>query len=187
MASPVIDTIFSLINEFADERYGEDVTQLQHILQCAELARRDGASDSLIAAALLHDIGQFIDGAGEAAETKGLDARHEVTGAAFLSSAFGPEVTEPVRLHVAAKRYLCAVEPGYAEALSRASLLSLGLQGGPMNPQEVADFESGPAFAEAVRLRRYDDHGKRPEWHVPDLESYRPLLESLMVRGPSAS
>lgn len=178
----MIDIIFNLINKFSDERYGEDVTQLEHVLQCGELARQDGASDSLIAAALLHDIGQFLDGAGEAAEAHGIDARHEVSGAAFLSSHFALEVTEPVRLHVAAKRYLCAIEPGYAESLSRASELSLHLQGGPMNPQEIVEFESEPAFADSVRLRRYDDHGKRADWVVPPLESYRPLLESLMTR-----
>jgi len=176
----VIDTIFNIINKFAEERYGEDVTQLEHVLQCGELARLDGASGSLIAAALLHDIGQFLNGAGEAAEMHGIDARHEVSGAAFLASHFGPEVTEPVRLHVAAKRYLCAIEPGYAESLSRASELSLRLQGGPMNATEVAEFEGEPAFADAVRLRRYDDQGKRADWAVPALESYRPLLESLM-------
>ncbi|HUD28249.1 MAG TPA: HD domain-containing protein [Novosphingobium sp.] len=182
----MIDTIFNLINKFADERYGEDVTQLEHVVQCAELARRDGASPGLIAAALLHDIGQFIDGAGEAAETQGIDARHEIGGAAFLATHFPPEVTEPVRLHVAAKRYLCAVEPGYAEALSRASALSLRLQGGPMNPQEIEDFRKEPAYRDAVRLRRYDDQGKRPEWDVPGLESYRPLLESLIVHPGAA-
>jgi len=179
----VIDTIFNLINKFADERYGEDVTQLEHVLQCGELARQDGASDSLIAAALLHDIGQFLNGAGDAAETQGIDARHEIGGAAFLAPHFGPEVTEPVRLHVAAKRYLCAVEPGYAESLSGASILSLRLQGGPMDQQEVAEYEREPAFADAIRLRRYDDQGKRADWAVPGLESYRPLLESLRVRG----
>lgn len=181
MTAPVIDTIFSLINKFADERYGEDVTQLEHVLQCAELARLDGASDALIAAALLHDIGQFIDGAGEAAETHGIDARHEVSGAAFLAHHFPREVTEPVRLHVAAKRYLCAVEPGYTETLSGASVLSLRLQGGPMNPREIAEFESDPSFKSSVRLRRYDDHGKRHDWSVPDLESYRQLLGGLMT------
>ncbi|WP_240198061.1 HD domain-containing protein [Novosphingobium sp. P6W] len=179
----MIDTIFNLINRFSDERYGEDVTQLEHVLQCAELARLDGAPDSLIAAALLHDIGQFIEEAGEAAETHGIDARHEISGAAFLAPHFTSEVTEPVRLHVAAKRYLCAVEPGYTEMLSRASVLSLNLQGGPMSPQEITQFEGEAAFESSVRLRRYDDQGKRNGWDVPDLESYRPLLWSLMTHA----
>lgn len=176
MGVAVIDSIFSLISRFADENYGEDVTQLEHVLQCGELARRDGASDSLIAAALLHDIGQFLNDAGLAAESLGVDARHEVSGAAFLAPNFEPEVIEPVRLHVAAKRYLCAVEPGYGDSLSSASVLSLSLQGGPMDPSEIAQFETGPFFHDAVRLRRYDDQGKRPDWVVPGLESYRPLL-----------
>lgn len=181
MASPVIDNIFSLINKFGSENYGEDVTQLEHVLQCAHLARLDGASDALIAAALLHDIGQFLDDAGNAAEGKGVDARHEVSGAAFLAPHFSAAVTEPVALHVAAKRYLCFVEPDYAASLSQASILSLRLQGGPMEPKEAAEFARHPAFAAAIRLRRYDDHGKRGDWAVPHLESYRPLLESLLI------
>jgi phosphonate degradation associated HDIG domain protein len=181
MTAVVIDQIFSLINRFADENYGEDVTQLEHVLQCAELARLDGAPDSLIAAALLHDIGQFLDEAGLAAEMHGIDARHEIGGSRFLAPHFGPEVTEPVRLHVAAKRYLCAVEPGYAESLSRASVLSLRLQGGPMSATERAAFEAEPFHVEAVRLRRYDDQGKRRDWQVPELESYRALLHRLMT------
>lgn len=181
MPSLVVDRIFTLINRFGDEDYGEDVTQLEHVLQCGHLARLDGASDALIAAAVLHDIGQFLDDAGNAAEIKGLDARHEVSGAAFLADHFPPAVTEPVALHVAAKRYLCLVEPGYAASLSRASVLSLRLQGGPMNAEEAASFEGEANFTEAVRLRRYDDQGKRLDWQVPDLESYRPLLESLVI------
>lgn len=181
MASTVIDIIFSIFNAFGEQRYGEEVTQMQHVLQSAHLARLDHADDSLIAAALLHDIGQFIDHAGDAAEQKGVDARHEVTGAAFLSQHFPPAVTEPVRLHVDAKRYLCAVEAGYIDALSRASILSLRLQGGPMNASEVAVFRQESYFEDAIRLRRYDDQGKRRDWDVPELNSYRPLLESLII------
>lgn len=177
----MIDTIFKIINEFGHLTYGEDITQLEHVLQCGHLAREEGASDSLIAAALLHDIGQFIDDAGNAAEKHGIDARHEISGAAFLAKVFPAAVTEPVRMHVDAKRYLCAVEPGYREALSRASELSLQLQGGPLNSQEVQAFEQAPFFAEAIRLRRYDDTGKQQNWAVPDLETYRPLLEKLIA------
>jgi len=176
----VIDEIFALFHQYGDLHYGEDVTQLQHILQAAHLAQVDGADGALVAAALLHDIGQFMGDAGHAAEQRGVDAGHEFHGARWLSAYFPAEVTEPVRLHVAAKRYLCTTEPGYREALSQASAISLHLQGGPFVPEEGRAFEREPFWREAVRLRRYDDLGKRRDWPVPDLESYRSLLESLL-------
>lgn len=176
----MIDRIFRIINEHGHLTYGEDVTQLEHVLQCGELARQDGAPAALIAAALLHDIGQFIDDAGNAAEARGVDARHEIVGAAFLAAAFSEAVTAPIRMHVDAKRYLCAVEQGYRQGLSGASELSLTLQGGPMSDEEAAAFSRAPGFEDAIRLRRYDDQGKRANWRVPALETYRPLLEELM-------
>lgn len=181
MTQTVVDRIFDLFERFGSLSYGEDTSQLQHALQTAELARSSGCAETLVAAALLHDIGQFLDDAGSAAEALGIDARHEISGANFLKGHFSPAVYEPVRLHVAAKRYLCAVQPSYLNGLSRASKLSLDLQGGPMTPAEVKMFEAEPHFADAVTLRRFDDTGKRPEWRVKDLASYRPLLESLRV------
>lgn len=176
----MIDSIFSLFDTFGSEHYGENANQLQHALQCAKLAQDHGCEPSLIAAALLHDIGQFIDDAGNAAEKLNHDARHEITGAAFLAHSFSPEVTEPVRLHVDAKRYLCSLDPAYEAGLSGASLLSLRLQGGPMNEEEVAAFRAEPFFEQAVQLRHFDDAGKRPDWVVPGLESYRGMLQSLL-------
>jgi predicted HD phosphohydrolase len=126
-------------------------------------------------------VGQFIDNAGNAAETLHVDARHEISGAAFLGRHFPKAVTEPVRLHVAAKRYLCRVEPDYLGALSDASRLSLELQGGPMDAAEAQAFMAEPFYADAVTLRRFDDQGKQPNWRPSDLASYRPLLESLLV------
>jgi phosphonate degradation associated HDIG domain protein len=181
MIPNVIDRIFDLFERFGSLYYGEDATQLQHALQVAELARRNRCSEALIAAALLHDIGQFMDDAGNAAEALGIDARHEISGFDFLSPWFPPEVTEPVKLHVAAKRYLCAIDSAYLEGLSQASAISLALQGGPMSADEVRAFEAEPHFADAVTLRRFDDMGKNPNWRVPDLPSYRPLLERLLV------
>lgn len=177
----IIDEIFGLFDRFGDRDYGEDITQRAHALQAAHFAREDRASETLIAAALLHDVGQFLNGAGEAAETEGRDARHEVNGGAWLARHFPASVVEPVRLHVAAKRYLCAVEPGYTEALSAASLLSLRLQGGPFTPEEARDFAALPFADEATRLRRYDDLGKQPDLTFAPLESYRGLLERLLL------
>jgi phosphonate degradation associated HDIG domain protein len=181
MAVNVIEQIFDLFERFGSQNYGEDATQLQHALQTAELARGSGCGDALVAAALLHDIGQLMGGAGDAAELLGVDARHEIGGAIFLGKHFPPAVCEPVRLHVAAKRYLCAVDPTYAEGLSRASALSLELQGGPMSAEEVRAFEAEPFFRDAVTLRRLDDAGKRPDWQAPDLTIHRPLLQSLLL------
>jgi len=177
----MIDQLRELFEKFGREHYGENASQLAHALQCAQLARRDGCSDSLVAAALLHDVGQFLDDAGNAAEKLNFDARHEVTGSEFLARWFDEAVTEPVRLHVDAKRYLCAMEPDYAAGLSDASLLSLRLQGGAMSPDEAQHFVAQPYAQEAIRLRRYDDAGKQPDLSVPDLASFFPLLESLVV------
>jgi phosphonate degradation associated HDIG domain protein len=181
MTKSVIDQIFDIFERFGPLRYGEDTTQLQHALQVAELARRAGCADSLIAASLLHDIGQFIDDAGNAAETLGVDAHHEISGANFLKKHFSAAIHEPVRLHVPAKRYLCAVDPAYTDTLSRASRLSLKLQGGPMSAAEIERFEAEAFFEDAVALRRFDDMGKQRDWPVPDLDSHRSRLQALLT------
>lgn len=180
-----IDDIFTLFETHGQHRYGEDVTQLAHALQVAELAREAGGNDGFVAAALLHDLGQLIDDAGEAAEKQGRDARHEEHGADILTPLFPDAVTSPIRLHVAAKRYLCAVEPAYAEHLSAASRLSLSYQGGAMSPEEVAQFEALPFWREAVLLRRFDDTGKATARAPAPLESYRAVLERA-ARAPSS-
>lgn len=177
MNGSIIERIFAMFDLHGQDGYGEDVTQLEHALQAAALAQRAGSGDALVVAALLHDVGQLIDDAGWAAERHGTDALHETVGADLLSRYFPPAVTEPIRLHVAAKRYLCAIEPGYAAQLSRASILSMGVQGGPMSDAEVAHFEAAPFFADGVQLRRFDDAAKMADFPVPDLASYRPLLE----------
>jgi phosphonate degradation associated HDIG domain protein len=177
----IVDQIFGMFDRFGDLDYGEDVTQRDHALQAAHFAVQDEAPDALVAAALIHDVGQFIEQAGDAAETEGRDARHEHLGGGFLNRYFPPEVVEPIRLHVDAKRYLCATEPDYLEKLSKASSLSLTLQGGPFTAEEAAEFRTRPHAAEAVRLRRYDDLGKQRNMAVAPLESYRALLVSLRL------
>ena len=180
MTEAHVDRALAPLIRCGAQTYGEGITQYAHAVQCARLAREAGCGPAMIAAALLHDVGQFLDDAGNAAEAEGRDGRHEETGAAFLRAFFGPEVTEPVRLHVAAKRYLCSTDPRYRARLSAASELSLQLQGGPMSEAECAAFESYPFFADALQLRRLDDAGKRPDWAVPPLESYRGLLAALL-------
>ena len=160
---------------------GEPVTLREHMLQTAQAAELDGAPTELVAAALLHDFGHLIHGdRGDAAED-GIDLQHEEVGFGFLEEHFPASVVDPVRLHVAAKRYLCAVEPSYIEQLSPASRLSFELQGGPMSPEEVAAFESEPHFAAACRLRRYDDIAKDPQAETPPLEYYRPVVEAVLI------
>src|SRR5215472_1943672 len=124
----------------AVEYLGEAVTQAEHMLQAAHLAELAGATDALVAAALLHDVGHFTGIVSGHDLMRGADNRHSYAGADWLAQWFGPEVTEPVRLHVDAKRYLCAAEPGYAETLSPASVYTLGVQGGPMTGAEAAAF-----------------------------------------------
>lgn len=177
----IIDELFGLFESCGDRGYGEDVNQRDHALQAAHFARQAGEPDMLVAAALLHDVGQFLGRAGEAAEREGRDARHEIGGAALLERHFPQAVVAPIRLHVAAKRYLCAIEPGYHDGLSHASRLSLGLQGGPFSAIEAEEFTRLPFAMEAVRLRHYDDLGKQHDLVVPGLKAYRALLESVRL------
>jgi gamma-butyrobetaine dioxygenase len=166
-------------SEGAAEYLGEPVTQAAHMLQAAALAEKEGAPPALIAAALLHDVGHFHGTVTGHDLMRGTDNRHSHTGAGWLAQWFGPEVTEPVRLHVAAKRYLCATEPGYAATLSPASVYTLGVQGGPMQGAELAEFEASPYAAAAVRVRRWDDQAKDPHAPAPGFSHFRPLLERL--------
>jgi phosphonate degradation associated HDIG domain protein len=177
--SEVIDEIFRAFREQGSGAYlGEPVSLTEHMLQSAFAAERDGAPPRLVAAALLHDYGHFIHDLPDDSAEHGVDTRHEEVAHAFLSAHFGPEVAEPIRMHVAAKRYLCATEPSYMAELSPASMLSLELQGGPYSPPEIAAFEASPHAEDAVRLRRYDDVGKVPGLETPDLEHYRPVLQA---------
>jgi gamma-butyrobetaine dioxygenase len=179
----VIDTIFTLFHEKGSGAYfGEAVTETEHALQCAYLAKQSNATSDVIAAALLHDIGHLLHGLPEDIAERGIDGRHEVGGAAWLAQYFSPAVVDPVRLHVAAKRYLCAIEPGYHETLSEASKRSLQLQGGPMNAIEVRNFEEEPHFRAAVAVRRWDDAAKVAGLCVPGVESYRACLEEVLTR-----
>ena len=179
-ADPVGQIADLFASEGAEEYLGEPVTQAAHMLQAAHLAERDGAADALVAAALLHDVGHFTGTISGQQLMEGTDNRHSHGGADWLAQWFGPEVTEPVRLHVAAKRYLCAVEPGYAKTLSSASVYTLGVQGGPMNGAELEEFAASPYAQDACRLRRWDDAAKDPAADAPAFEHFRPLLARLV-------
>lgn len=182
-ANAFVAELTDLFARLGGLRYGEGVTQLEHALQTAHHAKLDGAPPELIAAALLHDVGHMMQKVGENAADLGIDARHEHISAGYLARAFGPAVTEPVRLHVAAKRYRVAVDPTYLERLSPASLQSLGLQGGPMSPEEIEAFLASPSADAALRLREYDEAGKAPEAEVAGFETYHALLRDLIDRA----
>jgi phosphonate degradation associated HDIG domain protein len=174
-----IALVMRLFKERGDATYiGEPVSQTEHALQTAWAAEQAGAGAALVAAALLHDVGHLLHDLPEDCSHKGIDDAHEVRGARWLFEQFGPEVAEPVRLHVAAKRFLCSTDPTYASRLSEASLRSLGLQGGPFTPEEAAQFRSQPHAEAAVKLRRLDEQAKAPGLHTPDLEHFRPFLEA---------
>ncbi len=179
-AAAFVTELSDLFDRIGGLHYGEDVSQLEHALQTAHHARLDGASPALIAASLLHDVGHMMQKAGEDAADRGIDTRHEHISAGYLARAFGPDVTEPVRLHVAAKRYLVSTQPGYLENLSKASLQSLALQGGTMSPEEIQAFLAEPAAEAALQLRGYDELGKAQGVEVARFETYRGLLCDLI-------
>ena len=154
----------------AHDHLGEPVPIGEHMLQAGALAEAAGAEGPLVAAALLHDIGHLRS------ET---DAWHSEAGARWLSQWFGAAVTEPVRLHVPAKRYLSAVEAGYLGLLSAESLRTLARQGGPMTAAEAAVFEALPHARDAVAVRRWDDQAKDPAVSPPRFAHFAPLLEAL--------
>jgi phosphonate degradation associated HDIG domain protein len=167
-------------------RYGmEAISQEQHALQCGLLAQGSGAKPELVAAALLHDIGHLLTD--RALETPAeQDELHEVRAIPFLRGEFPDAVIEPIRLHVAAKRFLCLTEPGYWQGLSPASRHSLDLQGGPFTAQDATRFIAQPFAMDAVDLRRWDDRAKSPTRITPGWSWFLPVLED-MSRTASAS
>ena len=185
MSAGLLDRLEELFTgQGARDYLGEEVSMATHMLQAADRAREAGAAPALVAAALLHDIGHFtglVTGSRTGRDLMGgTDNHHDEQAAAFLAEHYGPEVAEPVRLHVAAKRYLCAVRPDYFEQLSPASVYTLSVQGGPMDTEEVARFEANPYAEDAVLLRRCDDAAKDPARPTPAFAEFRELLAGLM-------
>jgi predicted HD phosphohydrolase len=174
------ERIFQLLDSRGAGRYGlSAVTQKEHGLQSADLATKRGLGDALVIAALFHDLGHLLVGDDVNLAEQGVDDLHEETSANALAKLFGNDVAEPVRLHVAAKRYLCAVNPAYYDKLSEDSRQSLLLQGGPMSPLEVAAFDKLDHRAAALALRLIDDEAKVAGLKTPGLESYRAMAHRL--------
>ncbi|MCH9654015.1 MAG: HD domain-containing protein [Planctomycetes bacterium] len=169
----IVEEIRHLFTEKGNEMYaGEPVTQTEHALQAAYSAEQAGGSPDLIVAALLHDIGHLLHKHDENCATQGIDDLHETIGAQWLVRYFPPEVTEPIRLHVAAKRYRCAIDQQYHSQLSPASVLSLQLQGGPFDQRELDSFENNRWSESALRLRSWDEAAKIPDCQTPELEYF---------------
>jgi phosphonate degradation associated HDIG domain protein len=175
-----LDDIEQLYFAYGSRHYGEGVTQIEHALQCAELAETQGAPDSLVVAALLHDIGHLFEKEEDVAEGE-FDGRHEALGAKRLADFFPEAVWRPVALHVAAKRYLCFIEPQYWDGLSEASKKSLELQGGRFSEEQARAFERAPYWLEAVQLRRFDDNGKQDEMSGRCFADYLPVMRKLLA------
>lgn len=181
MKASSVAEVLDLYARWGEEAYDEEVTQSSHASQVAAWAEAEGADAALVAAALLHDVGHLLvlrDG-GERRPAGDADLRHEARGARWLAGLFGPEVTGPIALHVAAKRYRCAVDPAERDRLSAGSRASLVRQGGPMAPDEAERFARLPGAEAAVRLRGWDDAGKVLDAEPRPVASYGALLEGL--------
>ena len=177
----IVAFLGDIFNRRGAEAYlGEDVTMSQHMLQGAQFAEQANAGDLLIASALLHDIGHFTNEFPDDAQDQGIDARHEEAGARVLERFFPTLVTDCVRQHVAAKRYLCATDPDYFAQLSVASVHTLNLQGGPMASKELGEFEKLANLADIVQVRIWDDMGKIPDHQAPAFEHYTPVLQRVV-------
>jgi len=177
-----VDEIFAAyINKGSRAYGGERINQLEHALQTAMLAEQAGADASLIVASLLHDYGHLIHNFGDDVFRSGIDDRHEILGAEKLSAVFGDAVTMPIRMHVEAKRYLCAIDSQYMKNLSPASTWSLKLQGGPFTATESEQFIKRPFADKAAKLRRWDESAKQFGLRTPNLDHFRQYLEACLI------
>lgn len=177
----IVAFIGDIFDRRGDEEYlGEPVTMAQHMLQGATIAAENAMPEEIVVAALLHDIGHFTSEFGTFSMDDTEDRYHEEAGAELLEQFFPSVVTDCVRYHVAAKRYLCATKPDYFKRLSEASIHSLNLQGGPMSAEEVAAFERNPNLKQIVQVRYLDEAGKRPDMDTPDYWHFAPMVQRVV-------
>ena len=182
-AQQKVNALFDYMEERGQSFYDEVVTQLEHALQCAALAKQNSASHTLITGALLHDIGHFILDEHNADKTfLATDLNHEEIGARYMEPFFSEAVTTPIRLHVPAKRYLCTTDASYHDGLSEASKRSLKVQGGVMSDEEREAFEQIPHFQDALTLRRWDDLAKVKGLEISGLEAYRDIVQQCVIQ-----
>lgn len=177
-----VDALFEYMERRGQSFYDEVVTQLEHALQCAALAKQHDVSATLITGALLHDIGHIILDEHNADKAfLDVDLSHEEIGAEYMDPFFPEAVTTPIRLHVPAKRYLCKTDASYHDGLSEASKRSLIVQGGVMSDQEQEAFEQIPHFQDALTLRRWDDLAKVKGLETAGLETYRDIVQQCLI------
>ena len=176
-----VDELFELYERLGDQTYGESITQNEHALQCAALARDARASAALTVAALFHDVGHLALGVQREPgfDLESQDDDHEARGARILAHLFGPSVAQSVAMHVLAKRWRCTREPDYRDRLSSASRATLVAQGGLLSEAECQRFERHPGFHDALALRTWDDAGKVEGIEVGTLRDWEPLVRSL--------
>ncbi len=192
MTTPTCDTVVPFLADIFERRGGEEylgepVTMAEHMLQGAHFAEQAGESEVLIVATLLHDIGHFTSEFGTFSMADTEDRHHEEAGAQVLEAFFPKLVTDCVRYHVAAKRYLCATRPDYFDALSKASIHSLNLQGGPMTKAEVSEMNQNPNIQDIVQVRLYDDQGKVAGLKTPAFAHYAPMVQRVVDAHLGAS
>lgn len=176
------DLLLHYIRDHGSTNYDPNVTQMEHALQTATLARSAGGSRQQVVSALLHDIGHLLvtEHAGET-DFLAEDMSHETIGANYLEPFFDPEVLEPIRLHVPAKRYLCTTDVEYYDRLSAASKRSFAVQGGNMSEDELSALRANPHLDASLELRRWDDHGKVSKLETPGLEEFRDDLIEILT------
>lgn len=178
MELAVIDGLLGLLDRLGHVPYGTaQLSEYDHAVQCADLARSSGVDDTLVVAALLHDIGHVVMKAAIGEAALGIDNKHEEIGAAFLAGLYPAAVTEPIRLHVPAKRYLAATDEAYRDALSPAAARSLARQGGAFTPEQCAAFEALSFYTEAVQLRRWDDLAMVPGHTPAQLRDFADVMQ----------
>ena len=168
------DLLLDFINEEGKTAYDESVSQLQHALQTASLAHTEDGRRHIVIASLLHDIGHLFIEENDAKKIK--DLNHEIIASNFLKDFFSEKITESIRLHVVAKRYLCSIDNSYYESLSKASKNSFQVQGGALNKEEINELENNKYFKDAVRLRKWDDRGKVSLKEVEELDTYKKMI-----------
>ncbi len=179
----IVDFLGDIFERRGGEEYlGEPVTMAEHMLQGATIAEQNGQDEDIIVGALLHDIGHFTSEFGTYHPDDTEDRHHEDAGAYVLEPFFPSVITDCVKYHVAAKRYLCATKPEYFKRLSPASVHTLELQGGPMNADEVAEFQSNPNLEKIIQVRYLDEAGKRDDMETPDYWHFAPMVQRLVDR-----
>ncbi len=183
------DRLLDALARSGARRYGgEVVSELEHALQCAELAREGAADEELQLACLLHDVGRYAIDQSVVADTLeatriGPSARgHHEVGADLLAPWVSERIAWCVRMHADAKRYLCATEPAYSARLSPASRRTLELQGGVMTADDAARFGGHPWANDAIALRRWDDEAKVVGKATRTLNEWAPVIRRCVSR-----